>query len=491
MRRGGLLERQPKAILSLIIGVVRDPRIRWGPVLTFLASAVLTYALIERLARPPGAEAVTPGGDAGTVEFALPAPEAQPSGESPGRRPESLIAQTASEPRELEEEPVPAERSEPSQVNHKERSVKVVTGRIKKGSTLAQALRGQAVPPQMIDQIARGMRPVFDFRYARAGDSFALVRNGGGKLLSFEFQQGRRDIYRLRPGEGESLVATHREVPLERRTIHLSGKVHGSLFETMVALGEGPDLVHDFADIFAWDIDFSRQTRPGDRFRAVFEKFYDRDGFVRYGKVLAAQYSTGTDTFVAVYFEDDDGYGDYYRPDGSSVRRTFLRAPVRYTRISSRYSKSRYHPILKVRRPHEGVDYAAPVGTPVWAVADGVVIFRGWSGGFGRLVKIRHPNGYVSYYGHLSRYAEGVGKGDRVRQRQVVGYVGTTGLTTGPHLDYRLKANGRFVDPLRVRLPRGKPVYAKNRERFAEERDTLLRELEAAGGVGFALEALR
>jgi murein DD-endopeptidase MepM/ murein hydrolase activator NlpD len=491
MRRGGLLERQPKAIFSLILGLIRDPRVRWGPVFTFLASAVLTYALIERLARPPGAEAVVPEGAPAPEQVAVPSPEAQTGLASPSETQRSVLAEAPSEPQQPEAESAPAEPPKPARVTPAERSVRVVTGRIQRGSTLAQALRGQGVPAQMIDQIARGMRPVFDFRYARSGDSFALVRNGGGKLLSFEFQQGRRDIYRLRPGQGEALLATHREVPLERRVIHLSGKVHGSLFETMVALGEGPDLVHDFADIFAWDIDFSRQTRPGDRFRAIFEKFYDRDGFVRYGKVLAAQYSTGTDTFVAVYFEDDDGYGDYYRPDGSSVRRTFLRAPVRYTRISSRYSKSRYHPILKVRRPHEGVDYAAPVGTPVWAVADGVVTFRGWSGGFGRLVKIRHPNGYTSYYGHLARYAAGIEKGSRVRQRQVVGHVGMTGLTTGPHLDYRLKANGRFVDPLRVRLPRGKPVYAKNRERFVSERDSLLRELEAAGGGGFALEALR
>jgi murein DD-endopeptidase MepM/ murein hydrolase activator NlpD len=489
MRRGGLLDGQPKATFRKILGVFRGREVRWGSLLTFALSALLTYALIERLARPPGAEAVAPEGGPAPVEVAVPAGEAESPAPSEPRG--SLLAEVLASPPVEEEEPAPPKPVEAVTENAEDRSVRVVTGRIQRGSTLAGALRKQGVSAQLTDKIARAMRPVFDFRYAHAGDSFALVRNGGGKLLSFEFQQGRRDIYRLRPGEGEDLVATHEEVPLERRVIRLSGKVHRSLFETMVALGEGPDLVHDFADIFAWDIDFSRQTLPGDRFRAVFEKFYDRDGFVRYGKVLAAQYTTGNNTFVAVYFEDDDGYGDYYRPDGSSVRRTFLRAPVRYTRISSRYSKSRFHPVLKVRRPHEGIDYAAPTGTPVWAVADGVVIFRGWSGGFGRLVKIRHPNGYVSYYGHLSRYANGVDKGARVRQKQVVGYVGTTGLTTGPHLDYRLKTNGRFVDPLRVRFPRGQPVYAKNRERFVAARDSLLRELDAVGGAGLTLEAQR
>jgi murein DD-endopeptidase MepM/ murein hydrolase activator NlpD len=396
-------------------------------------------------------------------------PEVTEAGEAAPSEPEAS-------PSELEAVPDPSSR--------------VVTGRIRKGRTLAAELRSQGVNPSLVDQIARGMRSVFDFRYARAGDSFVLVRNDAGGLLSFDFQRGRRELYRLRSGGENGLVASHEEVPLERRVVRLSGTIHGSLFETMVALGEGPDLVHDFADIFAWDIDFSRQTRPRDTFRAVFEKFYDRDGFVRYGKVLAAEYRTEVDAFVAIYFEDDDGYGAYYRTDGFSVRRTFLRAPVKYTRISSRYSKSRLHPILKIRRPHEGVDYAAPVGTPIWAVADGVVVFQGWSGGFGRLVKIRHARGYISYYGHLSRYASGIKKGVRVRQKQVVGYVGATGLATGPHLDYRLRLDGRFVDPLRVKLPRGKPIEVNNRERFAAVRDAMLRELTASG-PSVALEATR
>ena len=178
------------------------------------------------------------------------------------------------------------------------------------------------------------------------------------------------------------------------------------------------------------------------------------------------QYKSEKRDFTAVYFEDSDGYGDYYTPEGNSVRRTFLRAPVRYSRISSRYSNGRLHPILKVRRPHQGVDYAAPTGTPIWAVADGEVIFRGWSGGFGRLVQIRHNNGYVSYYGHLSRYGGDVQVGAHVRQKQVVGYVGSSGLATGPHLDYRLKINGRFVDPMRASFPKGQPIAVLARDRF-------------------------
>jgi murein DD-endopeptidase MepM/ murein hydrolase activator NlpD len=357
----------------------------------------------------------------------------------------------------------------------------VLTGRIGSGSTLNASLLEQGVSATTVDRIVGSMRPVFDFRHAHPGDFFALVQDDDGLVLSFEFQRGRRDVYRLRTSKDGGLAASHEEVPLERRVVRLSGVVSSSIFDTMIALGEEPDLVNKFTDIFAWDLDFSKETKPGDDFRIVFEKFFDRDGFVRYGKILAGQYRTGHEQLVAIHFEDEEGSGDYYHPDGTSVRRSFLRAPLRYTRISSRYSKSRLHPILNVRRPHEGVDYAAPVGTPVWSVADGTVIFKGWSGGFGRLVKIRHNNGWISYYGHLSSYADGVRVGRRVRQQDPIGYVGATGLATGPHLDYRLKVDGRFIDPLRAELPNSRPISVRNLARFAPIRDARLSELAVVG----------
>jgi len=367
-------------------------------------------------------------------------------------------------------------------------TLKVITGRIPKGGTVFETLRAQGVTPQRIHQVAASMRPTFNFKRAREGDFFALIQDSEGELLSFEFQRGRTDIYRLERGPDGELRTSYAEVPLERRVVHLAGVVEKSLFEALIALGEGPDLVNEFADIFVWDFDFGRQTRPGDEFRLVYEKYYDKEGFVRYGAILAGQYKTGERDYTAVYFEDSDGYGDYYTPEGNSVRRTFLRAPVRYSRISSRYSNSRLHPILKVRRPHHGVDYAAPMGTPCWAVADGEVIFRGWSGGFGRLVKIRHNNGYVSYYGHLSRYGGDVGVGGRVRQKQVIGYVGSSGLSSGPHLDYRLQVNGRFVDPMRARFPTGQPIPVVARDRFELTKAERLAELNDAS-PGLVLEA--
>ncbi len=387
---------------------------------------------------------------------------------------------------EVEAKPVAAGAQDPALVadavpggataSQRQSTLDVVTGQVTRGSTVAGELSKLGVDRAAIHEIDRAMRPVFDFRRARVGDFFALIRDEGGSVLSFEYQRGRRDVYRLELAEGQ-LVASERRVPLERRVVQLGGAVRGSLFESLRSLGERPALVHGFTDIFAWEFDFARQTRPGDEFRLLVEKYYDRDGFVEYGKILAAEYRSGDRDLVAVHFEDEHGYGDYYTPEGESVRRAFLRAPVKYSRISSRYSKARLHPVLKVRRPHEGIDYAAPVGTPVWSVADGVVVFAGWNGGFGKLIQVKHNNGYVSYYGHLSRFADGLEPGARVRQKQVIGYVGSTGLSTGPHLDFRLKIAGRFIDPLEARFPQGAPIPVENRDRFDEIKDLRLAEL--------------
>jgi murein DD-endopeptidase MepM/ murein hydrolase activator NlpD len=356
-------------------------------------------------------------------------------------------------------------------------SLTIATGRVPKRGTLAGALRGAGVDPVLVDQVARGLRPIFDFRRARSGDFYALIRDESGALLSFEYQRGRGEVYRLDRDPSGRLVAKKELAPLDRRVLQLGGVVKGSLFTALTELGERPELVHAFTDIFLWDFDFSTQTRSGDEFRLVFEKYFDKDGFVRYGRVLAAEYRSSKKNFVAVWFEDEDGRGDYFTPDGNSVRRAFLKAPVKFTRISSRYTKARLHPILRTRRPHEGVDYAAPVGTPVWSVANGKVIYVGWSGGFGRLIKVKHSNGYISYYGHLSRYAKGLRAGQSVSQKQLIGYVGMSGLATGPHLDFRLQRNGRFFDPLTLRMEDGEPVPARARARFDKLRDMRLAEL--------------
>jgi len=359
-------------------------------------------------------------------------------------------------------------------------SLTIVTGRVPRNGTLAGALRGSGVAPETVELVARSLRGVFDVRGARSGDFYALIRDASGQVLSFEYQRGRAELYRVDRNAEGNLVASHEAAPLERRVLELGGVVKTSLFDALTDLGEGPELVHAFADIFAWDFDFSTQTRPGDEFRMVFEKYYDKDGFVRYGRVQAAEYRAARHDFVAVWFEDENGTGGYYSPDGNSMRRAFLAAPLKFSRISSRYTMSRFHPILHESRPHEGVDYAAPVGTPVWAVADGEVIYAGWAGGFGNTVRIQHRSGYVSCYGHLSRYARGLRVGQHVAQKQLIGFVGASGLATGPHLDFRIARNGRFIDPLHLRTDAGEPIPPRARQRFAKVKDMRMAELRAA-----------
>jgi murein DD-endopeptidase MepM/ murein hydrolase activator NlpD len=269
-----------------------------------------------------------------------------------------------------------------------------------------------------------------------------------------------------------------REIPVGRRVEMVAGEVRSSLFESMETLGEQPQLTLEFVNIFLWDFDFHLHARPGDRFRMLVEKEYTEGAFVRYGKILIAQYENQGKTYTGIYFETAAGKGDFYTLDGVSVRKTFLRAPLQYTRISSGYTHRRLHPILGGVRPHLAVDYAAAHGTPVWAVADGVVLSAEWNGGNGKSIRIQHAGGYQTMYNHLSGFAPGVRKGAKVRQRQVIGYVGSTGLSTGPHLDYRVIKDGRYVNPLTQKFIPGDPIPKAQRGKFQQYRDQLLKQLE-------------
>ncbi len=371
----------------------------------------------------------------------------------------------------------PVRASEPS------RAVQVTSGRLAQGQSLGRALSRQGIPHAVIHSIDRGLRPLFDFRFAQPGHRFRLVQDEAGDILEFRYFTSETDGYQLLR-VGDELVAARDAVDLRPRITRIAGVVTSTLHGSVVNLGEKGQLANDFSDIFAWDIDFSRSVRPGDEFRILYERLYLDDPlkgevYVRPGRILAARYRGDVGDFEAVYFEPEEGRGGYYRPDGSSVERQFLLAPLRYSRISSRYSAARRHPILKVTRPHHGIDYAAASGTPLWSVADGKVIYRGWAGGFGNLVKVRHANGYVSYYAHLSRFARGLKVGQAVRQKQVIGYVGSTGLATGPHVCFRVAKDGRYVDPARVQTPPGPPIAPGVAPLFNAARDLLLAELEA------------
>ena len=363
--------------------------------------------------------------------------------------------------------------------------LQIVEGSLRRNQTLSSALGARGVSTGTVHTIAVGMRPVFDFRYSRPGDDFWLARDAVGAFVEFRYSRSSVERYLLRRiGEGEDakFVASAYEPDIELRPTLLAGVVYTSLYEAMQQLGESGELAHDFAEIFAWDVDFSRNVRPGDEFRVLYERrILVEDGREEYlgpGRIVAARYTNADDEYDAVYFETAEGRGGYYRLDGSSVERQFLRAPLNYRRISSRFTSSRLHPILKVRRPHPAIDYAAPMGTPVWSVANGTAIFRGVLGGLGKTVKVRHTNGYVSFYAHLSRFPKGLDVGDRVRQKQVVGYVGSTGTATGPHLDFRMQQNGRYINPASVQAPPGDPISPALIPEFLAQRDDYLKELD-------------
>jgi murein DD-endopeptidase MepM/ murein hydrolase activator NlpD len=255
----------------------------------------------------------------------------------------------------------------------------------------------------------------------------------------------------------------------------------------VTASGEEDQLALDLAEIFAWDVDFHTELQRGDSFRVAVEKLTLDGRFCRYGRILSAEFTRGTRLLRAVWFEGSQASAGYYTPEGTPLRKAFLRSPLKFSRISSGFTRSRFHPILHTSRPHLGVDYAAPVGTAVRAAGDGVVVQAGWMGGYGKAVRIRHANGYETLYGHLSRFQ--VARGTRVAQGQVIGAVGRTGLATGPHLDYRMLRNGVFINPLKLQSPPAEPVPARERPAFELARDERLALLgAAAGGAGATLD---
>jgi len=371
---------------------------------------------------------------------------------------------------------------------------RIVEGVLERGDTLARSLTGQGVKARTVDQIARGMIGYYDFRHSQPGHSYRLVQGEEGEVESFRYLISQIVSYELRRDGSGDYTVVREEAELWPRQTMVAGIVTSSLYGAITDLGAGPQLASDFTDVFAYDVDFSRMIRAGDEFRILYERLYrtDQNGedvFVRPGRILAARYAGTLGEHTAVYYESSEGRGGYYRPDGSTVQREFLMAPVRYARVTSRYSAARRHPILKITRPHHGIDYAAAIGTPVFAVAGGEVIYNSRAGGFGNLVKVRHEGGYVTYYGHLSRFADGLHVGQPVSQKQVIGYVGSTGLSTGPHVCFRVAKNGTYVNPMQLPTPESPPLPAQFAQSFRAHRDNLLASLDS-GTLVAADEAL-
>ena len=253
-------------------------------------------------------------------------------------------------------------------------------------------------------------------------------------------------------------------VTTELRTF--TGIVTNSLWESAINSGVEPQLVVNLTEIFAWQVDFNREVRPGDRWRLVVEEQFVKESSIGWGAIMAAEYINQDDTYTGIRFVKQDGHAEYFAPDGQSLRRMFLKSPIKFGRISSRFTNARFHPILKENRPHLGVDYAAPRGTPIRAVGDGTIVRIGWNGGSGKMIKIRHNSIYQTAYLHLNGYAKGLKRHSKVKQGQIIGYVGSTGLATGPHLHFSFYENGRYVDPLGRKFPSADPVPESEQSAF-------------------------
>ncbi len=350
---------------------------------------------------------------------------------------------------------------------------------VKRGDTLVGALVRAGMGPRTAGEIAALLgRTGAELRKVRPGTPLEITWNFRREPIEVRYTPNAWVRFAAVPANG-SWEATRSEIEPDMRVEAVQGRVRRSLFEAVEETGESPQLVLAMVEIFSSDFDFTADTRPGDQFRLLVEKRYARGSFVDYGRILAAQYASEGRTLSGVGFaRGGDARWAYYDPTGRSLRKSFLKSPLEFTRVTSGFTYARPHPILGGVRPHLAVDYAAPAGTPVRAVADGVVAAAGWDGGNGISVAIRHRSGYATMYNHLSKLGAGVRPGARVSQRQVIGYVGATGLATGPHLDYRVSKNGRFVNPLGERFIPGEPIAAAERARFLEHARVSLRRLE-------------
>jgi Peptidase family M23 len=349
--------------------------------------------------------------------------------------------------------------------------------RIEPNQPLAVALQDAGLPPEQVSAVVSALEGVFDFRKSRVGDQFRLVMRQG-ELDFFGYRQSTVDEWQVRR-DGDRFVGSKRSIEVEKQVSLVSLEINSSLYEAAVEAGEDPLIGMVLADVFAWDIDFYRDVRKGDRARALVEKFVSKGRILRYGEVLAATYegeSVGTKRVFR--YELPDGKATFFQEDGSSARKAFLKSPLKYAHVTSRFG-SRFHPVLKYVKAHNGVDYAASIGTPVWAVADGTVTVARNTGAGGNTVCIRHANGFETCYLHLSKFGAGVREGARVSQKQVIALSGNTGRSTGPHLHYALKRHGRHVNPLNQNFPRAEPVPKKLLADFQAKVAPLAEQLDA------------
>ena len=349
--------------------------------------------------------------------------------------------------------------------------------KVRRGDSLAQLFKRNKLSAQDLHKIMRLSKATRSLKYIQPGQTFKFRLDEKQQLVELVYQQNRFQSLRIQR-QGDNFVASTLSRVAQKRQQHIAGTIHSSLFVDAKRAGMNAALIMDLVSIFGWDIDFALDLRKGDTFSLIYEEHF-LDGLkIKDGAILAAQFTNQGRTYRAIRYTDPNGHSNYYTPEGLSMRKAFLRTPVDFRRISSRFGK-RKHPVLNRMRLHKGVDYAASRGTPVKASGDGKIIFRGRKGGYGKAIIIRHGGRYSTLYAHLNNYRRGLYTGKYVKQGQIIGYVGSTGRATGPHLHYEFRINGVHRNPLTVKLPNAAPINKKFRSDFKQQAVKLLAQLEA------------
>ncbi|MDR3306486.1 MAG: peptidoglycan DD-metalloendopeptidase family protein [Endomicrobium sp.] len=339
---------------------------------------------------------------------------------------------------------------------------------IQKGDVLALTLNETKISSEDSSEILRELKKLVNISKCLPGDFYEIVYDKiTGLWTNFSYYPSGIFYYEISKNSQSVIISEKKRLKTITSKYEKERTIESSLWAAMASCSIPADVIGAFADIFAWQMDFLTDTRQGDSFKIVYEiETIEKKETKLSSKIIAAEYKTASNSYKAFYFKTKIGQEGYFDEKGKSVKSAFLKAPLQFSRISSYFTARRVHPILKIARPHLGIDYAAPSGTPVSSIGDGTALKAQYSGGFGNLIIIRHANGYETYYGHLSKYAKNIKTGTKVNQGQVIGYVGMTGLATGPHLDFRIKLNGKFFDYLKMKQPPSAQLSGKDKTDF-------------------------
>ncbi|SDT16234.1 Opacity-associated protein A LysM-like domain-containing protein [Halopseudomonas litoralis] len=353
------------------------------------------------------------------------------------------------------------------------------------GDTLSILFQNAGLSANTLHSVISSSKEARAFTRLRAGQELEFKLDDNGELLGMRSKLNSLETIQI-DRDGDDYAFSKDVIEPEISTRFANGTINSSLFVAAQNAGLSHNLTMQMANIFGYDVDFAREIRQGDSFEVLFEDKHVGDQRVGSGNILAARFTNRGRTFTAVRYTDSSGNSSYYRADGTSMRKAFIRTPVEFARISSRFNPNRRHPVLNKIRAHNGVDYAAATGTPIKATGDGRVVHAGRKGGYGNTVVIKHGQTYQTLYAHMSRYAKGIKSGSNVAQGQIIGYVGMTGLATGPHLHYEFRVSGRHVDPLSVKLPASDPIANNERTKFMALSDQMMASLDQQGGTQLA-----